>query len=79
MPASGLLRAAQAHYIRHALGVEEWPTGTTLQDYLESVREVVLDPGHLLAQLIAAMPIIEQLDLCRPPIRLEPEQPSTLR
>ncbi len=40
---SDRLPAAEAHYIRHAAGVPEWPLGTSFQDYISSIRDVVLD------------------------------------
>jgi hypothetical protein len=43
LKASDQLSAAEAHYVRHVLGVAEWPLGTSLQAYIDSIREVVLD------------------------------------
>lgn len=40
---SDRLRPAETHFVRHVLGGLEWPTGTTLQAYLQSIRDVVLD------------------------------------
>ncbi len=36
--------AAEKHFQKHVLRREEWPPGTTLVDYLESARQLVLDP-----------------------------------
>ncbi len=38
------LSPAEAHYLRHVVRRHEWPPGTTLQEYLDSIRNVVLDP-----------------------------------
>lgn len=35
---------AEVHYFRHAGFRQEWPEGTTLQNYLQSIREVLTDP-----------------------------------
>lgn len=40
-----LLGPAEVHYLRHVVKAREWPPGTTLQDYVDSVRRVILDPG----------------------------------
>lgn len=49
------LPPAEVHYLRHVVARREWPTGTTLEDYLGSGREAVLDPtsGTLASQLHA--------------------------
>lgn len=39
-----MLSPSEAHYLRHVVKVQEWPSGTTLQAYLDSIRAVVLDP-----------------------------------
>lgn len=38
------LTAAEVHYLRHGVLREEWPRGTTLEGYLQSLRGVILDP-----------------------------------
>ena len=38
------LPSAEVHYLRHVVARREWPIGTTLEDYLSSGREAVLDP-----------------------------------
>ncbi len=43
--ASDRLPPDQAHYVRHVLGAQEWPPATTFQQYLQSVRDTVLDSG----------------------------------
>ena len=50
---SDRLTAAEVHYLRHTVAQQEWPPGTTLDDYLTSVREVILDPtsGALTSRL----------------------------
>jgi hypothetical protein len=40
---SDRLPPAEVHYIRHVLSVPEWPPGTTLDAYLESLRDVIVD------------------------------------
>lgn len=37
------LSPSEAHYLRHVERGQEWPTGTTLQDYFQSIRDVVRD------------------------------------
>jgi hypothetical protein len=39
---SDRLTAAEVHYLRHTVAQQEWPPGTTLDDYLASIRDVVL-------------------------------------
>ncbi len=39
------LPPAEAHYVRHVLAEQEWPLGTSLQEYLECVAQIVLDQG----------------------------------
>lgn len=41
---SDRLTPAEVHYLRHVVLKREWPNGTTLQDYLHGIAEVVLDP-----------------------------------
>lgn len=38
-----MLPPAEAHYLRHVVVGREWPSGTSLADYVLSLREVVLD------------------------------------
>lgn len=40
---SDYLPPAEAHYLRHVVARQEWPPGTTLNAYLESLRQIVLD------------------------------------
>jgi hypothetical protein len=42
---SSMLLPAERHYVKHVLVRQEWPEGTTLNDYLESIRAVILDPS----------------------------------
>ena len=51
--ASERLPSAEVHYLRHAVAEQEWPPGTTLAGYLQSIRDVILDPrsGVLVSQL----------------------------
>lgn len=42
---STMLPPAERHYVKHVLLRREWPEGTTLDAYLESIREVILDPA----------------------------------
>ncbi len=39
------LTAAERHYLRHVINVNEWPEGTTLEEYVGSISQVVMD-GH---------------------------------
>jgi hypothetical protein len=39
------LTVAEAHYLRHVLVRQEWPVGTTLGQYLSSIRDRVVDPA----------------------------------
>ncbi len=36
--------AAEKHFRKHVIAQHEWPDGTTLEEYLESARQVLLDP-----------------------------------
>jgi hypothetical protein len=38
------LSVAVAHYLRHVVAGQEWPAGTTLDDYAGSLRGAVSDP-----------------------------------
>ena len=40
---SDLISSEMVHYLRHAVVQREWPDGTTLAEYLSSVRRVVTD------------------------------------
>lgn len=40
---SDMLGAGVVHYLRHVVFGNEWPAGTTLEDYYESIRDVVGD------------------------------------
>ncbi|MGE5591417.1 MAG: hypothetical protein ACM3ZA_12500 [Bacillota bacterium] len=46
---SDRLSAAEKHYLEHAVHRREWPEGTTLEDYLRSIRQVVLDESTWVA------------------------------
>jgi hypothetical protein len=35
---------AEVHYLAHVVVGQEWPLGTTLADYLDSIHGVILDP-----------------------------------
>lgn len=39
------LPPAEVHYLWHVVAQREWPAGTTLADYEQSIREVILDPS----------------------------------
>lgn len=41
---SDRITSAERHYLRHVVVLREWPDGTSLEDYLASIREVILDP-----------------------------------
>jgi len=44
---------AGAHYLRHVVARQEWPVGTTLDEYIASLRNAVLDTdGGILLQSI---------------------------
>jgi hypothetical protein len=36
------LPPAEAHYVRHVLGRPEWPAGTSLEEYVESIEYIIL-------------------------------------
>lgn len=40
---SDRISAAERHYLRHAVVRQEWPLGTSLTDYIESIRYMVQD------------------------------------
>lgn len=40
-----MLTLAEEHYAKHVLKVPERPPDTSFADYLESIRQVVLDPA----------------------------------
>jgi hypothetical protein len=40
-----LLPPAERHYLHHVVSQQEWPTGTTLADYLASLHALILDPS----------------------------------
>jgi hypothetical protein len=42
---SDRLTSAETHYLRHVVAQQEWPPGTTLDEYLTSIHEVILDPA----------------------------------
>lgn len=46
------LRPVEAHYLRHVVVRREWPTGTTLQDYVDGIARVIVDrrSGVLIGQ-----------------------------
>lgn len=37
------LLSAEVHYLRHVIAQREWPVGTTLSQYIDSIQEVVCD------------------------------------
>lgn len=39
-----MLPPAEVHYLRHVIVQKEWPEGTTLEEYVQSIREAVLNP-----------------------------------
>jgi hypothetical protein len=44
LAAGDRLPPQDAHYLRHVLGGQEWPPGTSLPEYVRSIRETVIDP-----------------------------------
>ena len=44
LTASDLLLPAEVHFLRHPIAQAEWPSATSLERYLASLREVVEDP-----------------------------------
>lgn len=40
---SDMLPPGEAHYLRHVVKRQEWPTNTTLNEYYQSLREVIED------------------------------------
>lgn len=45
LAASDLLSPAEAHYLYHVVKQQEWPVGTSLADYVDSIQRVILDPS----------------------------------
>ncbi len=41
--AADRITSGERHYLRHVVIREEWPAGTTLEDYIRSISEVILD------------------------------------
>ena len=41
---SDRLPPAEVHYLRHVVAAQEWPAGVSLDAWLGSIAEVVLDP-----------------------------------
>jgi len=39
------LPASERDYLKHVIGLREWPSGTTLQRYVDSLRSTILDPS----------------------------------
>ncbi len=45
------LPSADAHYLRHVVAGGEWPSGTTLSDYVDDLRAAILNPdGGILVE-----------------------------
>ncbi len=44
LKANDLLNPLEVHYLRHVLTRREWPTGTTMEAYAESIRDTILSP-----------------------------------
>ncbi len=42
---SDRLPPAEAHYLRHVVHNREWPDNTTLDEYIQSIKEVILNPN----------------------------------
>ncbi len=40
-----MLPPGEAHYLRHVVAKEEWPEGTTLSGYCQSLEDVIHDPN----------------------------------
>lgn len=38
------MTAAERHYQKHVVRRQEWPPGTTLTEYVDGIRQVILDP-----------------------------------
>ncbi len=38
------LPPAEVHYLRHVVRNREWPDDTTLEEYIQSIQEVILNP-----------------------------------
>jgi hypothetical protein len=45
LTASARLRPDHRHFLKHVVVDQEWPIGTTLQGYVDSIRRVILDPS----------------------------------
>ena len=54
-----MLPSAEAHYLRHVINNQEWPEGTTLADYVTTIRQVVQDlaSGVLLSRYQDALQV----------------------
>ncbi len=39
------LPTADAHYLKHVVAQGEWPDGTTFENYVDSLRQVICDPA----------------------------------
>jgi hypothetical protein len=39
-----LITSAERHYLKHVVARQEWPVGTSMADYVQGVREMILDP-----------------------------------
>lgn len=47
------------HYLRHVIAQQEWPTGTLIDEYLQSLRDAVLDEDG--AILLERFPDVQRL------------------
>lgn len=47
-PIGSLCSTEELHYLRHVVAQQEWPAGTTQAEYVQSLRELVLDPNSRL-------------------------------
>jgi hypothetical protein len=47
------------HYLRHAIAGQEWPSGTVLDEYLQSLHDAVLDSDG--AILLEQFPLVRRL------------------
>lgn len=59
LTSSDQLTAVEAHYLRHVVARSEWPPGTSLGEYLASLRAAVENPagGIYLSRFMAAWSI----------------------
>jgi len=46
--AGDMLSSAEVSYLRHVVARQEWPDGTTIEDYIQSIQEAIRNPKSLM-------------------------------